>query len=162
MTEAGNTGVLVAAVVAGRSLREVAAMAGLSITTVQRRLKDAEVIAEIRQERSRQRQETLGQFSELRTASIERLRLLLDDSQSSVALRAISLILTTSSRLDMVHDLEQRLAALEDKSQEGDGEGDGDEDSDEDGDGDSDAVHAKEAGDADLVGDDGAEVSHVG
>ncbi len=101
--------------VAGRPLREVAAIAGISVSTVQRRLKNPEVIAEIRQDRSRQRQETLGQFNQLRTASIERLWLFLNDSDSSIALRAISLILSTAGRLDSVYDLEQRLAALEDE-----------------------------------------------
>ncbi len=115
MTEAGNRGVLVAAVVAGRPLHEVAALADLSVSSVQRRLKDPEVIAEVKQERSRQRQETLAQFSQLRTACVKRLGELVNDADPSIALRAIPLILTTSGRLDLAFDVEQRLAALEEE-----------------------------------------------
>jgi hypothetical protein len=53
--ETGNTAVLVAAIVAGRSLPEAAAMAWMSVSTVQRRLKDPDVIADIKDERSQQR-----------------------------------------------------------------------------------------------------------
>ncbi len=104
-----------AAVVAGRPLHEVAALAGLSVSSVQRRLKDPEAIAEVKQERSRQRQETLAQFNQLRTACVKRLGLLVNDSDPSIALRAIPLILTTSGRLDLAFDVEQRLAALEEE-----------------------------------------------
>lgn len=111
--ETGNTAALVAAIVAGRPLREVAAMAEMSVSSVQRRLKDPDVIADIKDERSRQRQETLGRFSRLRTCSIDRLAELVDDANASISLRAIHLILNTTGRLDSTFDLEQRLTALE-------------------------------------------------
>ncbi len=114
--EAGNRAVLVAAVVEGRSLREVAAMAGVSVSTVQRRLKEPEVIEEIRQQRRQQRQELLGRFAHLRTACVSRLTLLVDDPDGGIALRAISLVLATSNRIDLAYDLEERLAALEQPS----------------------------------------------
>ncbi len=113
MKETGNTAVLVAGIVAGRSLREVAAMAGVSLSTVQRRLKDPDVIADIKDERSQQRQETLGRFSQLRTSCIDRLAVLVDDANAGISLRAIALILNATGRLDSTFDLEQRLTELE-------------------------------------------------
>ncbi|MBA2716278.1 MAG: hypothetical protein H0U51_04365 [Propionibacteriales bacterium] len=113
MKETGNTAVLVAGIVAGRSLREVAAMAGASVSTVQRRLKDPDVIADIKDERSQQRQETLGRFSQLRTSCIDRLAVLVDDANAGISLRAIALILNATGRLDSTFDLEQRLTELE-------------------------------------------------
>lgn len=112
--QAGNTAVLVAGVVEGRPLGEVAAMAGVSISTVQRRLKDPGVIAEIYDERARLRQETLGRFVQLRMASLDRLAVLVGHEEPTIALRAISMVLTGSARLDLVVDLEHRLRALED------------------------------------------------
>ncbi len=111
--QAGNMAVLVAAVVEGRPLREVAALAGLSVSSVQRRLRDPEVIAEIQVERARLRQETLGRFGQLRMASLDRLAVLVDHEEPTIALRAISVVLTSSARLDLVVDLEQRLRVLE-------------------------------------------------
>ncbi len=113
MKATGNTAVLVAGIVAGRSLREVAAMAGVSLSTVQRRLKDPDVIADIKEERSQQRQETLGRFSQLRASCIDRLAVLVDDANAGISLRAIGLILNATGRLDSTFDLEQRLTALE-------------------------------------------------
>ncbi len=118
MKETGNTAVLVAGIVAGRSLREVAAMAGASVSTVQRRLKDPDVIADIKDERSQQRQETLGRFSQLRTSCIARLAVLVDDANAGISLRAIGLILNATGRLDLTFDLEQRLTELESRFEE--------------------------------------------
>jgi AcrR family transcriptional regulator len=150
MKETGNTAVLVAGIVAGRSLREVAAMAGVSLSTVQRRLKDPDVIADIKEERSQQRQETLGRFSQLRTASIDRLAVLVDDANAGISLRAIALILNATSRLDSTFDLEQRLTALESLFEEAALEVDDGDEAGED-------VQA-----ADDVGDDVQAVDDVG
>lgn len=109
----GDLTALVAALVAGRTLHEVARAAGVSVSTVQRRMREPEVAEAVREARNQQRQERLGQLSELSARSVNRLGELIDDDNAVVALRAIGLVLTSVIRLDPVVEMEERLAALE-------------------------------------------------
>ena len=109
----GDLPALVAAAVAGRTLTEVARASGVSVSTVQRRLRDPDVVEAVRDAKSQQRQERLGQLSELSARSIRRLGELVDDDHPLVALRAITLVLTAVLKLDTVVDTDERLAALE-------------------------------------------------
>ena len=118
MDKTGDREALIAAAVAGRPYAEIAALANVSISTVQRRLRDPGVLAEIREERHRQRHESLGRFTQLRSTCMERLALLIDDPDGALALRAIGLVLTASNRLETVHDVDQRLLALEEPIRE--------------------------------------------
>ncbi len=113
MSRRGDVTALVAAAVAGQSLAAMAGAAGVSVSTVQRRLREPEIADAIRDARAQQRMERLGQLNELGARAVERLGQLLDAEQPVVALRAISLVLTTVIKLDPVVDLEERLTTLE-------------------------------------------------
>ena len=62
----GDLEELVAGAVAGQSLTQIAAAAGMSVSTVQRRLKEPEVAALVNEARAQHRQEALGRLSGLR------------------------------------------------------------------------------------------------
>ena len=109
----GDTEALVAAAVAGQPLAAIAAAAGVSISTVQRRLQDPDVKSLVTQVRAQHRQEAIGRLTGLRTRALERLADLLDSEDESLALRAATLVLATSTKLDVIGDLDQRLAAVE-------------------------------------------------
>ena len=108
-----NEAEMVAAVVAGGTLGEVAAAAGTSVSTVQRRLKEPEIIAQVHEARSQHRQEALGRLTSLRSRALERLQDLLEDDDTSLVLRAATLVLSTATKFDLVADLDERVAALE-------------------------------------------------
>jgi hypothetical protein len=109
----GDLGELVAAAVAGQSLGRIAAAAGMSVSTVQRRLAEPEVVALVNEARAQRRQEALGQLSGLRASALERLAGLLDSDDPSIVLRTAALVISTSTALDKLVDHDQRLAALE-------------------------------------------------
>ncbi len=113
MSRKGSTSVLVAAAVAGRSLAEIAGVAGVSVSTVQRRLRDPSIVDEVRRARSIQRDETLGCFVAARAAALVRLATLVEDGDPAVALRAITILMATSMKFELVHDLNQRVGQLE-------------------------------------------------
>ena len=113
MKKNGDLGALVAAAVLGKPLAEMAALAGVSVSTVQRRLKEPEVVAAIVEARGQHRTEALGRMTALRTDAVDRLTQLIDDDDPSVALRAVALVLTTSSKFERDYELADRVAALE-------------------------------------------------
>lgn len=113
MADKGNTAGIITAAVAGRSLLEIAAAGGVSVSTVQRRLKEPEIAEAIREARALQRQERLGQLNELSARAVTRLGELLEDEHPVVAIRAVGLLLTTVIKLDPLVDLEERLTVLE-------------------------------------------------
>jgi hypothetical protein len=104
---------MVAAAVAGRPLSEIAAAAGASVSTVQRRLKEPEIIEQLREARSQHRQEALGRLTSLRRRALERLQDLLEDDDPSLVLRTASLVLSTATKFDLVADLDERVTELE-------------------------------------------------
>ena len=109
----GDSEALVAAAVLGKPLTKIASLAGVSVSTVQRRLKEPEVKAAITEARGHHRAEALGRMTDLRTQALERLEDLLGDDDASVALRAVTLVLTTSTRFERDYELAERVAALE-------------------------------------------------
>lgn len=109
----GNEAALIAAVVAGKTLPQIAEAAGVAVSTVQRRLHEPEIEKLIAEARTRQRDEALGQAASLRGPALARLAELVESPNETVALRAIRLTLTTTMRLEEIHDLDQRLRALE-------------------------------------------------
>jgi len=104
---------MVAAAVAGRTLTEIAAAAGASVSTVQRRLRDPDIMEQVRQARSQHRQEALGQLTRLRSRALERLHDLLDGDDPALVLRTATLVLSTATKFDRVADLDERVAELE-------------------------------------------------
>lgn len=110
---AGDDGALIAAAVQGRALGEIAQSAGVSISTVQRRLRDREVAKAIREARVQARRETVGQALSLRTAAMARAGELLGSDDPGVALRAASLLLSNAARIETAYDFSERLSALE-------------------------------------------------
>ena len=113
MKSSGDVEALVAAAVLGKPLAEIASLAGISVSTVQRRLKEPEVIAAINEARGRHRAEALGRMTDLRTQALDRLQELLGDEDSAIVLRAVTLVLTTSTRFERDYELADRVAALE-------------------------------------------------
>jgi hypothetical protein len=109
----GNTQELIAAAIVGRSLREMADAAGVSISTAQRRLREPEVQAAVRDGRRHQRAEATGRLAALRVAALDALAELVVDPDPGTALRAVSLILGNSARFDVLYDLDERIASLE-------------------------------------------------
>lgn len=113
MKSSGDVEALVAAAVLGKPLTEIANLAGVSVSTVQRRLKEPEVMAAINETRGQHRTEALGRMTDLRAQALDRLEALLGDEDPSVALRAVTLVLTTSTRFERDYELAERVAALE-------------------------------------------------
>jgi DNA-binding Lrp family transcriptional regulator len=113
MKSSGDVEALVAAAVLGKPLAEIASLAGISVSTVQRRLKEPEVVAAINETRGRHRTEALGRMTHLRTQALDRLHELLGDEDPGIALRAVTLVLTTSTRFERDYELADRVAALE-------------------------------------------------
>ena len=109
----GHTEALVSAAAEGRSLTEIAAAAGVSVSTVQRRLRDQDIVGAINEVRTQQRSEAVGQLAGLRSEAIARLHTIIYDENAQISLRAIALVLRTSATFDNVHDLDRRVSALE-------------------------------------------------
>ena len=109
----GKQSELIAAAAAGRSLNAIAAVTGLSKSTVQRRLKDPEIAAEIDAVRSEQRYQAVQRMTSLRDGALTQLEQLLDHEDAGMRMRAISLALSTTAKNDLVADLEQRMLAME-------------------------------------------------
>ena len=109
----GDEAALIANAVAGRSHAQIAQAAGVSVSSVQRRLKDADIQQKIREEQSRLRRARLADLNDVGTAAMQRLRALIDCDEPAIALRAVALSLTSAIRLDEIVDLGARLAAVE-------------------------------------------------
>ena len=113
MNVKGDIPRLITAVAEGRTYSEIARVAGVSVSTVKRRLQDPEVIDAIRGARVQLHREHAGQMGRLVTESIAGLGLLVGNADPHVALRAISLVLGTHLKLTATVDFEERLAQLE-------------------------------------------------
>lgn len=109
----GNDAELIAAAVAGQSLSRIAAAAGVSVSTAQRRLRQPEVQAAIRDEGVRLRREATARLGSLRSDALDRLAGLIGDDDPRTSIRAVSLVLASSARFDHLYDLDIRIAALE-------------------------------------------------
>jgi AcrR family transcriptional regulator len=113
MESKGDLNKIVAGAVAGHTLDQIAAASGISRSTVQRRLSDPEVRRAIREEGARQRAESHARLRELYEPAVRRLRELVDHEDPAIALKAISLALTTSTKLATAVEVDVRLSALE-------------------------------------------------
>jgi hypothetical protein len=104
---------LVAAAVAGRSLAEIAKAGKVSVSTAQRRLKLPEVIAQVRDQRAKHRDETVGRLLAMRDSALSRLTELIDSPDPHVALRAIGMCLNQGAQFDAINEFDRRLHEVE-------------------------------------------------
>jgi len=85
----GDEAGLVAAAVRGGTLSEIAAEASVSISTVQRRLRDPDIEVAICEGRTQQQREAVGRLNADLNGAIMRLRELVQHEDPRVALSAI-------------------------------------------------------------------------
>lgn len=97
----GDEAALIAAAVKGATLAEIAAEAGVSISTVQRRLKDADIASAIAEGRAHKQREALGRLSEDLNGAVGRLRELVQHDDPRIALNAIDKLITHAHRLSL-------------------------------------------------------------
>ena len=100
----GDEAALIAAAVAGRSLAEIASEAGVSVSTVQRRLRDRNVKAAVREGRADQQRQRVGQLNTDAPRAINRLWELVDHEDPRIAMGAADRF------LNHVHRFNQALA----------------------------------------------------
>ena len=122
----GDEAALVAAAAAGRPLAQVAAAAGVSVSTAQRRLRDPEVARAVAVARAAMRRQAVARMVDLRTSALDRVEVILDFAEPALALRAATLILNTSLKVEAAYDFHDRLAALEDALDDDDDDDDDD------------------------------------
>lgn len=113
----GDEAALIAAAVAGRSLPDIAAAAEVSVSTVQRRLRDPEILSALREGRTQQRREAVGQLNSELKSAIEQLGQLLTHEDPNVALRAVGMVLGNAHKYTTAIELEERLNVLEERSE---------------------------------------------
>jgi hypothetical protein len=104
---------LAAAVAAGKTNEEAAALAGVSKRTVTRRLTDAAFRAEVTRLRGEMISQATGRLAEGMTWAALVLRTLLTSNAEGIRLRAAAKILDSGLRVVELHELAERVAALE-------------------------------------------------
>ena len=109
----GDEAALIAEAAAGRPLAQVAAAAGASMSTVQRRLRDPDVARAVAVARSELRRQAVARMVDLRARALNRVEAILELEAPALALRAAALILNTSLKVEAAYDFHDRLAALE-------------------------------------------------
>ncbi len=116
-TSKGSIPELVAAVASGRSLEETARAAGLSVSSVQRRLRDPAVVEAVEQTRAAMTQQAAGRVANLRELAFDRIgRVLVETSDEALGLRACELVLRHAAAIDTA-SLQQRVLLLEQQLQ---------------------------------------------
>ncbi|MFL6158429.1 MAG: hypothetical protein ACJ72D_20245 [Marmoricola sp.] len=95
----GDEAALVAAAVRGATLTEIGEEAGVSVSTVQRRLRDPEIVEAIAEGRAHKQREALGRLSQDLNAAVDRLRELVMHEDPRVALTAIDKLITHAHKL---------------------------------------------------------------
>ena len=108
----GDEAALIAGAVAGWPLERIASAAGVSVSTVQRALREREIAAAVREGRAEQCREVVGRLNQQMLEAVDRLADLSRHEDPNVALRAITLILGNAHKFAVVEALE-RLAVLE-------------------------------------------------
>jgi len=111
--ERGNLDALIAAVAAGKTVREAAPLAGMSESTAHRRLEDAEVQQRIRETRAQMYERAVGQLADALTAAVATLVQSLGAENEAVRVRAATAVLDWSMKLREHADLAERIAHLE-------------------------------------------------
>lgn len=100
----GDMIALIAGLMAGDSLQDIAEATGVSVSTVQRRRKNPvvrEVVAEAQRE---QRRRVHAQLCVIQTKALEALDRLISDEAPMVCLRAVTVALTQALRYDLAAD----------------------------------------------------------
>jgi hypothetical protein len=103
---------LIAAAIAGRPLKEIAAAGGVSVSTAQRRMARPDVAAQIEKGRARRCEDMVEQLSAMRPAALLRLSQLIEHENPFAALRAIGMMLNLSATWSELAELKQTVAAL--------------------------------------------------
>lgn len=98
---AGDEAALIAAAVRGATLAEIANEAGVSISTVQRRLRDHDMAEAIAEGRAQKQREALGRLNEDLNGAIGRLRELVEHDDPRIALSAIDKLILHAHRLSL-------------------------------------------------------------
>lgn len=109
----GDMDALIQAAAAGRALADIASACGLSISSVQRRLREPEVAQAVQALRDDRRRVMLGQFGTAQSPALVRVLRILDGDDDGLALRAAALIFKMASHLEDMQALTERLAAVE-------------------------------------------------
>jgi AcrR family transcriptional regulator len=109
----GDEAALIAGAVEGGSYAEIAAAAGVSVSTVQRRLRDPAVVAAVQEGRTQQRREAVGRLNERVSPAIDRLGELVMDEDAAIALRTIGLLLGSAHKFSVAIEFDERLGLLE-------------------------------------------------
>lgn len=118
MTHA-DLGRLIPAAASGGTLRQIAEAAGVSPSTVQRRLRDPAVREMIAQARKDAVTHVVAALAEARSVAAQRLRALIDSEDDGMALRASTAVLRYSAHFESLYVLEQRIAAMEEDARRG-------------------------------------------
>lgn len=103
---------LVVSAVLDRPLVEIAEASGVSISTVQRKLKDPEIVALVHQTIELRICEMMNAVGAAVPAAIAQIVALLEDDNSSIRLRAARTVLDTFVHLAPTHALAVEVAAL--------------------------------------------------
>lgn len=100
--QTGSSAELIAAVVAGASLAEAAKVAGMSVSTAQRRLRDPDVANQIALLRQQLAMEAVARLQSLRSKALDFLEVILEDPEvpTAVGLRASEMALRHASSSD--------------------------------------------------------------
>jgi AcrR family transcriptional regulator len=101
------------AALSGCTLADIAKASGISVSSVQRRLKDEDVVRAMREARAELRSQVIHRLGQARLQAVDKLVELLDSSKEPVALRAAQVVIDLAVRGEDKYDLEARLAALE-------------------------------------------------
>ncbi len=116
----GSIPALVTAIATGASQPEAARLSGMSVKTVQRRLREPAVVLAIHEARAELTRQALGRISSLRDLALDRVGAILADTESpALSLRAAELVLRFSAAgeaawvQDKLVLLERQLSELE-------------------------------------------------
>jgi hypothetical protein len=109
---------LLTALAAGATAREAAARAGLSERTIYRRMEDPEFRRRVTEARATMVESALGKVADGMSDAAAKLRELLAAQSEAVRLGAARSLLELGIRLRESVELEQRLAAMEERLQE--------------------------------------------
>ena len=102
----GDLAVLIAGVVAGHSLQQIADEIGMSVSTVQRRRHDPLVRQAVRAAQVERHRELLGRLGGVRNRALTVLEELLDHDEPAVRLKAANMVLAHSLRYELAQPSE--------------------------------------------------------
>lgn len=94
----GDEAALITAAASGQSHADIAAAADVSISTVQRRLRDPEIGAAVQEARTEQRLQMAGRLNQVMAAAIDKLEALVLHEDPRIALRAIGIVMGSAQQ----------------------------------------------------------------